>query len=59
MNVVSQFMFDPYMEHWVVAKRIFRYLQGTQDLCLQYLRDGGEVTFKGFSYSDWVRDLNS
>jgi hypothetical protein len=29
MGVLIQFMVNPGCEHWVVVKRIFRYLQGT------------------------------
>jgi hypothetical protein len=29
ISVVSQHMANPSLEHWIVMKRIFRYLQGT------------------------------
>ncbi len=35
VSIISQFMQDSSLEHWVAATRILRYLQGTQDLWLQ------------------------
>lgn len=36
MSIISQLLSDSSKEHWVDAKRILRYLQGTHDLWLQY-----------------------
>jgi hypothetical protein len=36
INVLSQHMGNPSMEHWMAVKRIFRYLQGTLQMKLQF-----------------------
>ncbi len=32
INIVSQFMFEPSIEHWVVATKILSYLQSTKHM---------------------------
>jgi hypothetical protein len=60
VSIISQFMQDPSLEHWVAATRILRYLQGTQDLWLQYSRVPiDKVTLTGFSNSDWGGDIET
>jgi len=34
MNIISQFMQDPSLKHWVVAKKILKYLNHIQGLWL-------------------------
>jgi hypothetical protein len=36
ISVLSQHMANPSMEHWMAVKRIFRYLQGTLQMKLQF-----------------------
>ena len=36
MQSLSQFTQNPGPEHWIALKRVFRYLQGTQNLSLVY-----------------------
>jgi hypothetical protein len=36
INVLSQHMANPSMEHWMAIKRNFRYLQGTLQMKLQF-----------------------
>jgi hypothetical protein len=36
MNIISQFMQEPSLKHWVVAKKVLRYLNHIQGLWLQY-----------------------
>lgn len=58
VSIISQFMQDPSLEHWVAATRILRYLQGTQDLWLQYSRVPiDKVTLTGFS--NWGGDIET
>ena len=52
VNTVSQFMCEPRRVHWVAAKHILRYLQGTVDYGLDY-RQGG-VRLAGYTESDWA-----
>jgi hypothetical protein len=56
INVVTQHMANPSLEHWIAVKRIFRYLQGTLQfkLCLKGLAPQGLV---GYCDVDWAGDL--
>jgi hypothetical protein len=36
ISVVNQHMANPNLEHWIVVKRIFRYLQGTLQFKLHF-----------------------
>jgi len=36
VGVLSRFMLKPGKEHWIVVKRVFRYLHGTSDYGLCY-----------------------
>jgi hypothetical protein len=53
VNTLSQFMVEPREVHWVAAKHVLRYLQGTVGYGLQYLGGDG-VRLQGFSDSDWA-----
>ena len=41
LNTLSQFMVEPRRVHWVVAKHILRYVQGTIDYDMHYKRGDG------------------
>ncbi len=51
VNTMSQFMCEPRKVHWVAAKHILRYLQGTVDYGLDY-RQGDGVRLVGYTDSD-------
>ena len=53
VNTMSQFMCEPRKVHWVVAKHILWYLQGTMDYGLDY-RQGDGVRLAGYTDSDWA-----
>lgn len=53
VNTMSQFMCEPKRVHWVAAKHILRYLQGTVDFGLDY-RQGDGVRLAGYMDSNWV-----
>jgi hypothetical protein len=62
VGVVSIFMFDLGKEHWMVVKRIFRYLQGTKDLnickairTMPYITRVVEMTF--FVFMDFFMHI--
>eukprot|EP00253_Pinus_taeda_P034944 PITA_34944 len=40
-NTLNQFMMEPKRVHWVAAKHVLRYLQGTMDYGLDYVRCDG------------------
>eukprot|EP00253_Pinus_taeda_P028780 PITA_28780 len=53
VNMMSQFMCEARKVHWVAAKHILRYLQGTVDYGLDY-RQGDGVRLAGYTEFDWV-----
>ena len=54
--MLSQFMSNPGVVHWVGIKRVLRYLKGTCNYGLVFVGgDGDELT--GFSDADWAGDL--
>ncbi|GAU23292.1 hypothetical protein TSUD_237460 [Trifolium subterraneum] len=55
---VSRFMSNPKASHMVAAKRILRYLKGTQDFGLAFPTSNKEskIELEGFSDSDWCGD---
>ena len=60
VNRMAQFMHQPTSEHWVLVKRILRYLCGTIDKGLIFYRDfpltlhGFSDNFHAFSDADWA-----
>eukprot|EP00253_Pinus_taeda_P035352 PITA_35352 len=53
VNTMSQFMCEPRKVHWVAAKHILRYLQGTVDYDLNYRQADG-VRLAGYTDFDWT-----
>ena len=53
VNTLSQFMVEPRRVHWITAKHVLRYIAGTVDYGLYYVRGDG-VRLVGYSDSDWV-----
>eukprot|EP00253_Pinus_taeda_P027516 PITA_27516 len=53
VNTMSQFMCETRKVHWVAAKHILRYLQGTVDYGLDY-KQGDRVRLVGYTDSDWA-----
>lgn len=57
ITILSQFSNNPSKEHQVAIKRIFRYLAGTRNLCLQYQATPSlKKSFFGCCDSDWASD---
>jgi hypothetical protein len=56
---VSRFMQRPTMEHQQAVKRIIRYVAGTLDHGLYYLRCPGEAHLVGYSDSDHANTSKS
>ena len=56
VSTVSQFMSKVDPQHWMVVKRIMRYLKSTLDfkLCLK----GKDIVLRGFCDVDWAGDAN-
>ncbi len=56
ISVLSQHMANPIMEHWMAVKRIFRYLQGTLQMKLQFGATPSKEVL-GYCDADWGGDL--
>lgn len=56
VNTLSQYMVEPRQVHWVAAKHVLRYLHGTLDFALRYVRAGG-VELQGYTNSGWARSV--
>ena len=53
VNTLGQFMVEPRRVHWIAAKHVLRYIAGTVDYGLYYVRGDG-VRLVGYSDSDWA-----
>lgn len=52
VNKLSQFMNNPYNTHWKAIKRVLRYLQGTLQHGLFFIR--GHIELSGYFDVDWA-----
>jgi hypothetical protein len=53
VNTLSQFMVEPRRVHWIAAKHVLRYLRGTMEYGLRYVRSDG-VQLQGYIDSNWA-----
>jgi hypothetical protein len=53
VNVLSQFMSQPRQTHWIAAKHVLRYLQGTIGYGLRYATNV-DLSLEGYVDADWV-----
>jgi hypothetical protein len=53
MNILSQYMMEPKSAHWIGAKHVLRYIAGSVDYGLDYVRGDG-VRLIGYTDSDWA-----
>jgi hypothetical protein len=53
VNALSQFMNQPRHTHWIDAKHVLRYLQGTFGYVLIYA-SSVDLRLQGYAYADWV-----
>ncbi|XP_036320876.1 secreted RxLR effector protein 161-like [Rhagoletis pomonella] len=51
VSVLSQFNTNFGIKHWIAAKRVLRYLKGTQNLGLLFKKNGKNLT--GYAVADW------
>ena len=51
VSVLSQFNANYGTQHWAAAKRVLRYLKGTQDVGLKFVK--GNESLTGFADADW------
>jgi len=57
-GIVGRFQENPKESHLHVVKRIFKYLQGTQDFSLWYPKDI-DLTFHAYIDVDWARNVDN
>ena len=55
-NVLSRNLEKPSEEHWILVKRILRYLKGTVDMGLLYCKNGN---FEAYCDSDYASDKDT
>lgn len=53
ISILTQFMAKPHESHWIVAKRVLQYLNGTINFGIEYT-NSCNVELIGHSDSDWV-----
>ena len=60
VNQVSRFMKNPCKKHWIVYKRILRYLKSTAALGLNYQDNTNDssITLTGYCDADWAGDVD-
>ena len=55
VNLLARFSASPTRKHWNGIKHIFRYLQGSQDLGLLYIRNQ-DMALVGYSDTGYMSD---
>ena len=56
-GLLSRFMSSPSNVHMGIAKRVLKYIRGTTDLGIWYMKTGG-VNLNGFADSDWAGSID-
>eukprot|EP00253_Pinus_taeda_P014155 PITA_14155 len=57
VGIVGRFQANPKESHLQAVKRMFKYIQGTQDFGLWYLKDI-DLTLHAYTYADWVGSVD-
>ena len=55
--ILSRYMVNPTSDHWIAAKRVLRYLKGTIDFGLVYVKGVKNLNVIGYSDSDFTGDV--
>lgn len=55
-STLSRFCSNPGEEHWLIAKRILRYLKATSKYGITYIKDDENI--KAYTDSDWAGDID-
>jgi hypothetical protein len=58
VSVVSKYMANPGKQHWDAVKWIFRYLKGTTDYGITFVRQKSNLSVVGYVDADYVGDLD-
>ena len=57
VSILSRYMVNPTSDHWIAAKRVLRYLKGTIDFGLVYVKGVKNLNVIGYSDSDFAGDV--
>jgi hypothetical protein len=58
VSVVSKYMANPGKQHWDVVKWIFKYLKGTTDYGITFVRQKSDLSVVGYVDTDYAGDLD-
>jgi hypothetical protein len=58
VSVVSKYMANPGKQHWDAVKWIFRYLKGTTDYDITFVRQKSDLSVVGYVDADYAGDLD-
>jgi hypothetical protein len=58
VSVVSKYMANPGKQHWDAVKWIFRYLRGTTDYGITFVRQKSDLSVVGYVDADYAGDLD-
>jgi hypothetical protein len=58
VSVVSKYMANPGKRHWNTVKWIFRYLKGTTDYGITFVRQKSDLSVVGYVDADYAGDLD-
>ena len=53
VTLLSQYMSSPHTVHLAIAKSVLRYLKGTTNYSLNYVKSKNDLELTGYSDSDW------
>ena len=59
VHASSSFLSNPGNEHWIAAKRGFRYLKGRKDSKLVFQKSDSGIELSAFSYADWAGNIDN
>ena len=57
VSILSTYMVNPTSDHWIAAKRGLRYLNGTIDFGLVYVKGVKNLNVIGYSDSDFTGNV--
>ena len=57
VSILSRYMMNPTSDHWIASKRVLRYLKGTIDFGLVYVKGVKNLNVIGYSDSDFAGDV--
>ena len=57
VSVLGRYLSNPGQRHWIGAKKVMIYLQGTNNYMLTY-RQSNDLIYIGYSNSDFISCLN-